>query len=157
LVISECQRGVIDPEISGMPSLAEQAAERGIVDRIAGLAQEFRRASLPVVHCTIEHRADMVGMRPHSMLAARAIKRGRMVAGTPDVEEPAPLVPEPADVISCRVTGLTAFYGTDLDAMLRLQQVETLVLVGVSTNVALPGLALEAVNRGYYVVVPEDC
>jgi nicotinamidase-related amidase len=35
--------------------------------------------------------------------------------------------------------------------------VGTIVLTGVSTDVAVPGLALEAVNRGYWVQIPEDC
>ncbi|MGH3891343.1 MAG: cysteine hydrolase family protein, partial [Rhodococcus qingshengii] len=65
--------------------------------------------------------------------------------------------PEPSDIVSSRATGLTAFYGTELDAMLRLENVATLVLAGISTNIALPGLALEAVNRGYSVVLAEDC
>ncbi len=38
-----------------------------------------------------------------------------------------------------------------------MQRVQTLVLAGISTNVAIPGLALEAVNRGYDVVLAEDC
>jgi len=38
LVISECQLGILDPAASVTPALAAQAAERGIVARIAGLA-----------------------------------------------------------------------------------------------------------------------
>ncbi len=40
--------------------------------------------------------------------------------------------------------------------MLRLTDTRVVVVAGVSTNVAIPGLALEAVNRGYHVVLPED-
>jgi nicotinamidase-related amidase len=67
------------------------------------------------------------------------------------------LVPRPEDHVSRRATGITAFYGTDLDAVLRLRDVETIVVTGVSTDVAVPGLAIEAVNRGYYVEIPADC
>jgi hypothetical protein len=42
LVISECQAGILDPAMSTTPALAAQAAERGIVDRIVGLAAGFR-------------------------------------------------------------------------------------------------------------------
>ena len=31
------------------------------------------------------------------------------------------------------------------------------MVTGVSTDVAVPGLAIEAVNRGYYVEIPADC
>ena len=35
--------------------------------------------------------------------------------------------------------------------------VETLVLTGVSTNVAITGLTMAGVEFGYHVVIPEDC
>jgi hypothetical protein len=38
LVISECQTGILDPAGSVTPALAAQAAERGLVARIAALA-----------------------------------------------------------------------------------------------------------------------
>ena len=157
LVISECQRGVLDPDLAVFPALAEEAARRGILARIEEMARAFRGAGLPVFHCLIEHRQDMAGMIPNSLPSALAIKHRRMLAGTPDVAVPPPLSVAPTDIVSSRATGLTAFYGTDLDAMLRLHGVRTLILTGVSTDMALPGLALEAVNRGYYVVIPEDC
>lgn len=157
LIISECQRGILDPARSVAAGLAHAAHEREIVARTAELAAAFRSRELPVVHCIIEHRKDGKGLRANSYLAAKALEQGSMTAGTTDVEIPAELGPEPGDIVSSRATGLTAFYGTDLDAMLRLQRIETLILAGVSTNVALPGLALEAVNRGYSVVLAEDC
>ncbi|GAA1970294.1 cysteine hydrolase [Nocardioides panacihumi] len=157
LVISECQRGILDAGRSVSSGLAHEAATRGIVERIGELARQFRARGLPVVHCTIEHRPDQLGMVPNSYLGTMALRSRSMTAGTEDVEIPAALGPEPSDIVSSRATGLTAFYGTDLDAMLRLNGVRTLVLTGVSTNVALPGLAVEAVNRGYDVVLVEDC
>jgi nicotinamidase-related amidase len=156
LVISECQRGILDPSAS-LPALAAQAAERGITARIAGLARAFRAAGLPVVHCHIAHRPDLAGVRPNSLLGALAIKNRTLIAGTPDTLPPPELTPQPGDHVSTRTTGITAFYGTDLDATLRLRSVETIVLTGLSTDVAIPGLALEAVNRGYYVRIPADC
>jgi nicotinamidase-related amidase len=157
LVISECQQGILDPVVAVTPGLAAQAAERGIVTRIAGLATAFRAAGLPVVHCLIGHRPDLAGIRPNSLLGALAIKNRTLIAGTPDALPPPELAPQPGDHVSSRATGITAFYGTDLDATLRLRSVETIVLTGVSTDVAIPGFALEAVNRGYYVRIPADC
>jgi nicotinamidase-related amidase len=109
------------------------------------------------VHCHIAHRPDLAGIKANSLLGALAIKNRTLIAGTPDTLPPPELAPHPGDHVSSRATGLTAFYGTDLDATLRLGDVETIVLTGVSTDVAIPGLALEAVNRGYYVRIPADC
>ncbi len=157
LVISECQRGILEANRALSPGLAEQAATRDIVPRTARLARGFRERGLPIFHCVVAHRADRAGIVPNSYLAKIALRRDYMLAGTPDVEIPAELGPEPSDIVSSRATGATAFYGTDLDAMLRLSGVRTLVLAGVSTNVALPGLAMEAINRGYTAVLAEDC
>ncbi|MEU2004004.1 cysteine hydrolase [Rhodococcus sp. NPDC019627] len=157
LVISECQHGILEPERSVSPGLAHEVARRGVVPRTAQLAHAFRARGLPVFHCVIEHREDQKGMLPNSYLGTMALRSRGMSTGSIDVEIPHELGPEPGDIVSSRATGLTAFYGTNLDAMLRLQKVETLVLAGVSTNVALPGLALEAVNRGYHVMLAEDC
>ncbi|MEE2059202.1 cysteine hydrolase [Rhodococcus artemisiae] len=157
LVISECQHGILDPDLSVSSGLAREAAERDIVGRTASLARQFRARGLPVVHCIIEHRADQRGMLANSYLGTMALRTRSLTEGTPDVGIPSELGPEPADIVSSRATGITAFYGTDLDAMLRLEGVRTVVLAGVSTNLAVPGLASEAVNRGYHVVLAEDC
>ena len=52
---------------------------------------------------------------------------------------------------------MAPFTGTTLDATLRGYGIDTVVLSGVSTNIALPGAATEAVALGYSVVLAEDC
>src|SRR3546814_13811768 len=46
--------------------------------------------------------------------------------------------------------------GTDLDPILRNLGVRTIVVTGVSVNVAITNLVIDAVNPGYSVVVPRD-
>jgi nicotinamidase-related amidase len=46
---------------------------------------------------------------------------------------------------------------TGLDPLLRNLGVTTLVIGGVSLNVGVTNLAMDATNRGYDVVVPRDC
>ena len=52
---------------------------------------------------------------------------------------------------------ISGFYGTDLDRILRTHDINTLVVAGVLTNFAVEGLVREGVDRGYHVVVLEDC
>jgi nicotinamidase-related amidase len=79
------------------------------------------------------------------------------VAGRPEAEIHPELAPRPEDVVMSRVHGLSPFHGTELEPVLRAHGVETVILTGVSTNVGIPGASPEAVNRGFAVVVPEDC
>lgn len=46
---------------------------------------------------------------------------------------------------------------TNLDATLRRMGVETLVLAGVSTNVAIAGNTMTAIDPRYHMAIPEDC
>lgn len=157
LLISECQRGVIDPGLSLFSGLVEQVAERGIVAKIKHLAQVFRDSGAPVVHLHVAHPVDYVGVPMTSLIVARSAKTGAMLIGSDDVEPVPELVPQDGDIVHCRGFSLVAFHGTDLDSVLRNRGITTLVMVGVSSNIAIPGMALCASDFGYQVIVPEDC
>jgi ureidoacrylate peracid hydrolase len=51
----------------------------------------------------------------------------------------------------------SAFFGTDLDLILRSRAVESLLVTGVATNVCVETTARDAYNRNYNVVLVEDC
>jgi nicotinamidase-related amidase len=67
------------------------------------------------------------------------------------------LGPDPRDVVAARNHGLTIFHETGLEALLRDAGIRTVVLTGVSVNIAITGAAIEAVNRGFTAVIPSDC
>ena len=157
LVISECQRGIIEPGMGPFAGLVEQVRERGIVPRIAALAAHFRSAGLPVVHLPVQHRADFADVQPNSLLAAMARKQRLVVAGTADAQIVADLAPATGDFVVARSSGLIGFIGTPLDAMLRRMGVSSVVMAGVSTNVAVAGCTMVAADLGYHVIVAEDC
>ena len=64
--------------------------------------------------------------------------------------------PAPSDVVLHRWHGVGPMGGTDLNAILRNLGVTTIVAVGVSVNIAITNLVMDAVNAGYRVVVPRD-
>lgn len=157
LLISECQNGLISSEhATTMGGLAQQAEERGIVEKIAALADAFRAAGLPVAHATIEPEEDYAGFDIASPLAAVTVKRGEFRKGTPLPQIHAGLTPKEGDLLFPRTTGMTSFFRSGLGAALREREVDTVVLVGISVNIAIPGSAVEAVNRGLPVVIPQD-
>ncbi len=67
----------------------------------------------------------------------------------------AELDPQPSDL---RVTKRNwgAFYGTELDVLLRRRGIGTVVLGGIATNFGVESTARQAWERGYAVVVAED-
>jgi nicotinamidase-related amidase len=79
-----------------------------------------------------------------------------MLTGSPEAELVPELGPEPGDLVSTRLHGVSPFIGTSLDPWLRSLGIRTVVATGVSVNLGVLGLAIEAVNFGYRVVVPRD-
>jgi nicotinamidase-related amidase len=157
LLLNECQVGMTTVELASREGLAAQVESRGMLARVAALAQSFREAGRPVVHCTIVPRADYAGFVANCLLLGSLKKRGAIVEGSPAAEIHPMLKPQEGDLVVRRMHGLTPFHGTELEPILRNLGVRTVVVTGVSTNVGIPGACLEAVNRGFQVVVPEDC
>ena len=157
LIVSEVQNGIANPSYDDTP-LARQVTERGIVAGISTLAAAFREAGAPVIFAIIAAlRPDFDGFRVNCALAARIRRKGLLVAGTKTAAIHDDLTVAPTDIVSHRSHGMAPFTGTGLDATLRGYGIDTLVLSGVSTNIALPGACTEAVALGYSVVLAEDC
>jgi nicotinamidase-related amidase len=156
LVTCEMQRGMMGDLAGGVP-LAIECAELGIVGKAAGLAQAARRVGVRVVHSVYEQRADGAGTVVNTpFLAMRAKHPSTIVQGTPGADLVPALGPEPADVVSRRIHGLTPFTGTDLDQVMRNLGVRTIVVVGVSLNEGLVGLCTSAADLGYRIALATD-
>ena len=109
------------------------------------------------MHCTAEFRADRAGSTVNCQLIAAMVRNpDHLLSGTPATEIIADLGPEPPDLVSPRLHGVSPFTGTSLDTWLRSLGTRTVVATGISVNLGVLGLAIEAVNLGYQVVVPRD-
>lgn len=157
LIINEMQIGVVDPAHAGFPQLAQQVVERGIEARIAALATAFRAAGLPIFHAPVIHRPDLAGLKANSLINALSLKKPGMTKGSPESAYCPLLTPADSDFEIVRESGLIVLCATQLDAILRRLDVSTIVLTGVSTNLAIPGNAIVGSELGYHMVIPEDC
>jgi nicotinamidase-related amidase len=156
LLISECQVGIVDAAFADTP-LAHQVKERNTLRNIAALADLCRTHGIPVVHCTIVPRKQFEGFVVNCVLNSMIFKGGRLQAGDEHAAIHPLLIPHENDIVSERCHGISAFHGTELESVLRGYGINTVILAGVSTNIALPGMATEAVNRLFEVVLAEDC
>ncbi|MFD4245155.1 cysteine hydrolase [Streptomyces sp. NPDC058525] len=156
LLTVECQNGVVGEE-SALPELAKEARDSGMLERVAALADAARGAGVQVLHAVAERRPDGRGANTNARLFRAAGKLPvRQISGTTAVRLAAPLAVAEQDLVVRRLHGLSPMSGTDLDALLRNLGVRTLVVTGVSSNIAIPNTVFDAVNLGYQVVVPAD-
>lgn len=152
----EMQRGVIG-DLARLPDLADAVAAAGTVPAAVRLLDRARGAGATVVHCLAAFNPDRRGSSANApMFQFAARQPDHLVVGTPSAELVPELGPDPHDLIATRVHGMTPFSGTSLDPWLRNLGIRTVVVAGVSVNVGVIGLTIEAINLGYHVVVATD-
>ncbi|MEV8032537.1 cysteine hydrolase [Streptomyces sp. NPDC086182] len=156
LLTVECQQGVVGQD-SALPELAKEARSSGVLTRVARLVDAAHESGVQVIHAVAERRPDGRGANRNARLF-RAAERlpVQQLTGTTAVRIASPINVAEEDFVVRRLHGLSPIAGTDVDPLLRNLGCRTLVVTGVSANIAVPNAVFDAVNRGYTVVVPED-
>lgn len=156
LLTVECQQGVVGP-YSALPELAKEARSSGTLHNVARLVTAAHEAGVQVLHAVAERRPDGRGANRNARLF-RAVGRlpVQQHSGTTAVRIAEPIEVADEDLVVRRLHGLSPIAGTDVDALLRNLGCRTLVVTGVSANVAIPNAVFDAVNLGYTAVVPSD-
>jgi nicotinamidase-related amidase len=154
VVTSEIQNGVVG-DAAALPELA--AAARPMLPTVARLVRSARSAGVEVVHGTFERRADGKGANANARLF-HGVDRSpvRLLPDSAASQVVAEVGVMPTDLVIPRTHGLNPMAGTELDPVLRNLGVSTIVVAGVSVNVAITNLVMDAVNLGYNVVLPRD-
>lgn len=156
ILTQEVQKGVVGPD-SVLPALAEAARSTGAIDNVARVVASGRAVGVEVIHAVARHRRDMKGANTNGRLFRATARRGSGQMEDTDMVEVADGVShEPSDLVSYRYHGVGPVAGTDVDALLRNLGTTTVVVVGVSANVAIPSAVFDLVNLAYEVVVPRD-
>lgn len=135
----------------------------GLIERVAPALRHTatalaaaREAGICVVHVQNAWREGHPDASPHAPWQADAKAAGRSTEGSWGVEFFAPLAPVGGELV-VRKRAVSGFAGTELDRLLRLHDVATVVIAGIITNFAAEGTARDASDRGYRVVVLGDC
>ncbi|MEU1313489.1 cysteine hydrolase [Streptomyces cinnamoneus] len=156
LLTVECQRGVVGPD-SALPELAAVARASGALVNVARLVAAAHEAGVQVVHAIAERRPDGRGASRNAHLFRIAERLPvQQLTGTLAVRVADPVPVGDGDLVVRRLHGLSPLAGTGVDALLRNIGCRTLVVTGVSANVAIPNAVFDAVNLGYTAVVPAD-
>jgi nicotinamidase-related amidase len=111
---------------------------------------------VPIFYLTVARRADSAGAAANCLLLALGRKGAPLLPGSPQQAVIEALSPQPGDFVVNRMHGVTPFHGTELDQLLRNLGVKTVVATGVSVNIGITGMTIEAVNAGYQVVIPRQ-
>ena len=155
VLVMECQEGVVGGG-GALGALGEAVQRNGTIAHIRRVLDAARAVRVPIFYLTVARRADSAGATANCLLLALGRKGEPLLPGSPRQAVVEALAPQDGDFVMTRFHGVTPFHGTELDSLLRNLGVRTVVATGVSVNVGVLGLTIEAVNSGYQVVIPRD-
>jgi nicotinamidase-related amidase len=140
---------------AGMLSMNRSlAAQSGVVDRIREAVLTARAAQWLIVAVTFGCRESYPELPPKSLFSWLP-ETGRFIEGSDDLRIPEAAVPGGPDLI-VRKHRQDAFFGTDLDLLLRSAEVERLALTGYTTSGGVLATLKAASDRDYQLTVLAD-
>lgn len=126
----------------------------GIVPRMQRLLAAFREKGLPVIYVNAYTPVDT--KYPVYGRFWPAVEKNQVnLMGTPDVEVIDELAPQEGEPVFFNWP-FGIFEGNELEQYLRDQSIETVVLVGVASGMAIGTAAFALADRFYNLIVPED-
>ena len=156
LLVVHMAKGVAGQVDTPFNRLFRQRAEKtGVIGVQARLLDGFRRAKAKVVYTLVTYQPGLPGVRPNSPLFRTLVASPTLLQGTPAVEVIDDIAPRPDEPV-VRGQAANGFDGTALDTILRVAAVDTLVLVGIATDVAVESTARAASDRQYRTIVVSD-
>jgi nicotinamidase-related amidase len=127
--------------------------EQLLLPNIRRLIDSCRSVGARILYVTYgAELADYSDVAPHMR---RIVEATRNRAGLPEHEIVDALRPAPGDLVLNKTT-MGAFGSTGIDSRLRAMGIETVLVVGVSTNNCVAMTAMEAADHHYGVVVVSD-
>jgi nicotinamidase-related amidase len=132
------------------------AVDRQVVDNTQRLQQAARQAGLFVCYCATVFRPGYVEISERNKTF-----RERKHSGQPAVADPLQLIhpavqPAAGEVVVGKHR-VNALYGTDLDLILRANNLDTLIILGYATSGVVLSTVRYAADADYRLVVVEDC
>ncbi len=128
-----------------------------MLERLRRLAAVARESGATVVHLLYSPMAGDRSQNRRSVLFAKTLHRqDHWRADGPECQPVAALGVAPSDLLIVRHSGLAPTHGTETFRILRNIGIDAIVLGGVSTNIALPLVAVDAVDQDFSVVIPRD-
>jgi nicotinamidase-related amidase len=149
---------VIDP---GSAAYFDERVESLVVPNIARLVDAFRQRDLPIVYlCLGAEQRDLSDLPPRMAawihdVEERSGIRDIFWRGNPLFAVRREFTPQDGDIVVHKTT-FGAFNSSNLDDVLREHGLQTIVMVGISTNCCVETTARDAADRGYAVVIVDE-
>ncbi|HEY2130310.1 MAG TPA: isochorismatase family cysteine hydrolase [Streptosporangiaceae bacterium] len=145
LLMMDVQQGLVD----------RFGSEPGYLDGLSSAVTAARDAGIAVIYVVVGFRAGYPEVSLQNKSFAAIAGTGRFADGDPAREVHPAVAPAPGEVIVTK-RRVSAFAGSDLDVVLRAQDVRHLVLAGIATSGVVLSTLRQAADLDYQLTVLAD-
>ncbi|MDP2728005.1 MAG: cysteine hydrolase, partial [Dehalococcoidia bacterium] len=148
LLVMDCQEGIVG-------ALAPSEREK-VLTNLSRAITGARKAGIPIIYVVVQFREGYPEISERNINFRSIKESGRLREGAADAKICRELSPQPGDVVVTKKR-ISAFTGSDLEAVLRSKGIDTLVLTGVSSLGVVESTARFAFDMDYGIYVLGDC
>ena len=131
-------------------------AENKSVAKLNKVISHARKENWLVIWVIVGFDKNYLEANAKSPIFSKVKEYKKLQRGTWGTEIISDLDYQEGELIICK-NGVNPFYGTNLDHVLRTNEVEEIYITGVSTEVAVQSAVRDGHDRGYKVTVISDC
>ena len=157
LIIQDMQNDVVSEggafAASGAP---RHCREQDAIANVRRLADHCRALGVPVIHVWFKTPPGGAGLTLNAPLFEDVLDENALVAGTWGSEPVPGLEPQAGDHVVTKMR-MSAFEGTSLETVLRAEGRDVIIETGAWTNMSIEHTARTGADKGYVMIVPEDC
>ena len=138
---------------SGAPA---HARSQRVVDNVRRLADAARARGVVIIHVWFIVEPGAPGVTLNAPLFEGLVDSKALVRGSWGAAPVAGLEPRPGDFIVEKMR-MSAWEGTRLETILRATGRDMIIETGAWTNMSIEHTARTGADKGYFMIVPEDC
>jgi gluconolactonase len=157
MIIQDMQNDVIGEggafADSGSPG---HARSQRVVENIRRVADAARARGVMIIHVWFIVEPGAPGMTLNAPLFEGLVDSNAMTRGGWGAAPVAGLEPRPGDLIVEKMR-MSAWEGTRLETLLKSGKRDMIINTGAWTNMSVEHTARTGADKGYFMVVPEDC
>ena len=146
----DCQTGIV--------SIYTKDDKDAFLVRAASVLNHARAAGMTIIHVQVGFRPGLPEVSSRNILfgAVKSSAQHQKLFQEPLGTIPSVIAPKEGEIIITKHR-ISAFTGTDLAMILRANEVDTLVLYGISTSGVVLSTLLEAADADFRLAVIKDC
>ncbi|WP_211360074.1 cysteine hydrolase family protein [Actinocorallia herbida] len=151
LIVVDIQGGDV-PHEESRSEIAYMGGRESRTARVERLIDDCRAAAVPVVFIQEVHKPSLVDIGRE----LDGAEGPHCVEGWPETELAPHIRPRPEEFL-IRKRRYSAFFGTELEIVLKAYKADTVLLIGGLTDVCVHYTAVDAHQHDYHVKVLTDC